>query len=205
MGCIRRIITLLLLLAVVVIAFIVFFPRFLAQAGNTLINNTNSSFPSLSGVAEIIPANFNNKANQLQISLSGLIAHNKYDVTLDPGQCGSSNYVNVGIITTDASGTSNATFNVSSLDTSKIWYVDVHNATDASGSVVACGQLNMNSSSVAADATASTSLPLSNSNAAVTTGTGATATPSPPQGFPNTGVAPGGSNSYDNNVYPRKF
>ncbi len=205
MGCFRSLTRLLLLGVVVVVALALLVPHFIAQAGNSLISDINNNTPSLSGLAQFIPANFLDKNNKLQVSVSGLTANSKYEVTLDPGQCGNAGYVDIGVITADSNGNVDTTFSLSALDTSKNWYVDIHNGPDTTGAVLACGELNINNTSASIEAT-NTVLQLSPvttqaTNTQVTPGV----TPTTTSGFPNTGVAPGGSNSYDNNVYPRKY
>jgi hypothetical protein len=205
MGCLGRLTRLLVLGVVVVGLLALLLPRFVAQAGNSLLNDNNNNAPSLSGLALFIPANFLDKNNKLQISLSGLTANYKYEVTLDPGACGNSGYKDIGTISTDSSGNVTTTFNLSSLDTSKNWYVNIHNGPFVYGAALACSQLNINNASAAVEAT-NTVLQLSPvvpdaNSAPMTPG----ATPTAPTGFPNTGASPGGNGSYDNNVYPRKF
>jgi len=209
MGCLRRLFRLLVLGAIILVLIIVFLPKFLAQAGNTVLNNINSSANPISGLAQLIPANCLHKNNQLQISLSGLGASKNYEVTLDPGACGNSGYIDVGIVTSDNSGNVNTTFNLSSLkDNSQGWFVDVHGGPSANDATLACSQLNTNGASVAADAT-NTTLQLSpvatNTDLSGSQSSSSSSTSNTPQGFPNTGVAPGSGNSYDNNVYPRKY
>jgi hypothetical protein len=209
MGCLRRLFRLLLLCAIIVVVVIVFLPKFLAQAGNSILNNINSSANPISGLAQLIPANFLNKNNQLQLSLNGLDNNKNYEVTLDPGQCGNSGYINVGIVTSDGSGNVNTTFSLSALkEDGQNWFVDVHSGPGVNDNVMACSQLNTNNNSASVDAT-NTTLQLSPvpttsnlTNTQSSTNTGSTSTP---QGFPQTGVAPGSSSGYDNNVYPRKY
>jgi hypothetical protein len=183
-------------------------PQFLARAGNSLLNNINSSAAPISGLAQFIPANFLAKNNKLQISLSGLAANKQYDVTLDPGTCGNSGYIDVGLVTSDSSGNVTTTFSLSPLNKSSGgWFVDVHSGASASDSVLACSQLNTNDASAAAEVS-NTTLQLSPgpsdlTNAQVTPGL--TTTNTTPKGFPQTGADPGSSNSYDNNAYPRKY
>jgi hypothetical protein len=208
MGCLRRLFQLLILVAIIIGLLVIFLPQFLARAGNSLLSNINSSANPLSGLAQFIPANFLDKNNQLQVSLSGLDAKKNYEVTLDPGQCGNAGYVNVGLITSDGSGSVNTTFSLAPLNkNSGGWFVDVHSGPGVSDPVLACSQLNTNDSSAAAGAT-NTILQLSPVPGDLTSGQatpGVTQTSTAPKGFPQTGVAPGGNNSYDNNVYPRKF
>ncbi len=209
MGCLRRLFRLLLLVAIIIVVVVVFLPKFLAQAGNTVLNNIDSSANPISGLAQLIPANFLDKNNKLQISLNGLDINKKYEVTLDPGICGNTGFIDVGTITSDDSGNVNTTFSLASLkDNKQGWFVDVHSGPSTYDNVIACSQLNTNNDSAAADATNTTlqlspvpsTTDLTNSQ---TSSTGSTS--NTPQGFPQTGVAPSGNNSYDNNVYPRKF
>ena len=206
-GCLWRLFQLLVVGAILFVLLVIFLPQILAQAGNTLLTNINSSAAPLTGLAQYIPANFLDKNNKLQISLSGLDANKKYEVTLDPGSCGNAGYVDVGLITSDDSGNVTTTFSLAPLNNSSGWFVDVHSGASASDSVIACSQLNTNDSSAAADATNTTlqlsPVPADLASAQATPGV--TPTSTTPMGFPNTGVAPGASNSYDNNVYPRKF
>jgi hypothetical protein len=208
MGCLRRLFRLLVFGAVIFAILALLLPQFLARAGNTLFNNNNSSANPVSGLAQFIPANFLDKNNQLQIFLNGLSANKKYEVTLDPGTCGNSGSVNVGLVTSDGSGNVTTTFSLSPLiKNSGGWFVDIHTGTSASDPAMVCNQLNTNDSSAAADAT-NTILQLSPVPTDLTSAQatpGVTLTSTTPKGFPQTGVAPGGSNSYDNNAYPRKF
>ncbi len=212
MGCLRRLFRLLLLVAIIIVVAIIFLPKFFAQAGNTAFNNTSNSGNPVSGLAQLIPANFLNKNNQLQISLNGLDANKNYAVTLDPGECGNSGFINVGTVTSDSNGNVNTTFSLSSFnENGQIWFVDVHSGASANDNVMACSQLNTNDTSAAADAT-NTALQLSpgltnsdSTNSQSSSNTNSTTNVPKPQGFPQTGVAPSSSNSYDNNVYPRKF
>jgi len=207
MGCLRRLFQLLVLGAVIFAIIVLVLPHFLAQAGNTLLTNNNSSANPLSGLAQFIPANFLDKNNQLQISLSGLDANKKYEVTLDPGVCGNSGYIDVGLITADGSGNATTTFSLAPLSkNNQAWFVDVHSGASVNDAVMACSQLNTNDASAAADA-ANTTLQLSPTTGDLSTqaSPGVTPTSTVPMGLPNTGVAPGGSNSYDNSAYPRKF
>ena len=211
MGCLfKTIFRLLLLGAIILVLVVVFLPKFLAQAGNSILSNVDSSANPISGLAQFIPANFFNKNNQLQISLSGLEADKKYEVTLDPGQCDNSGYLDVGVVTSYDSGNVNSTFTLGSFnENNQVWYVDVHSTTDPTAASVACSQLNTNGSSASADATNTalqlspvpTNTDLTNSQSSSST----SSTSTPPSGFPDTGAAPGSSNGYDNNVYPRKF
>lgn len=132
-GCLWRLFRLLVLGAILFGLLVIFLPQFLAQAGNTLLNNINSSAAPISGLAQFIPANFLDKNNKLQISLSGLDANKKYEVTLDPGTCGNYGYVDVGLVTSDGSGNVTTTISLSPLNSnSGGWFVDVHSGAGAS-------------------------------------------------------------------------
>ena len=207
-GCLWRLFRLLVLGAILFGLLVIFLPQFLALAGSSLLNSTNSSATPVSGLALYVPANFLDKNNRLQISLSGLDANKKYEVTLDPSACGNYGNVDVGLVTSDSSGTVTTTFSLAPLNSnSGGWFVDVHSGASASDSVMACSQLNTNNASAAAEV-ANTTLQLSPAPSDLTSAQvtpGLTTTNTSPRGFPQTGVAPGGSNSYDNNVYPRKF
>ena len=206
MGCLRRLFRLLFLIAIIIVVVIIFLPQFFARAGNSLLTNINSSANPVSGIAQYIPANFLNKDNQLQLSLNGLDLNKKYEVTLDPGICGNSGYIDLGLVTSDDNGNVQTTFSLTPLSKNdKSWFVDVHSGTGINDPVMACSQLDTNDSSAAADATNSV-LQLSPVASDLSSGqtTDATPTSNVPQGFPQTGVAPAG-NTYDNNVYPRKY
>lgn len=202
----------LILGALVVLAIILLAPRFIQQAGNSLINAFNNS--AANGVAQYIPANFNDSQSHLDVSVSGLSPNSQYYVTLDSSTCGGSPSMNIGAVTSDSSGGINHDFTTSAVDSSQTWYVVVHSGNNPSGSILACGQLSINGTSVAIVNTPSIAL------SPVTVGSGPTPNPgisngqttSTPQtgfpnnnsGFPNTGVKPD-KNFYDNNVYPRKY
>jgi hypothetical protein len=207
MGCIRRLFLLLALGVVVVIALALFLPHLFAQAGNSVISAFNGSNPSISGLVQFVPANVVGKDNTLQITVSGLTANAKYEVTLDPNSCGANNSFNVGIITADASGNVNSSLPLATIDLNTNWFVDIHNGVSAGDAVLACGQLNINNSSVAIEATNSVIQlsPTSGQGNSEQVTPSPDVTPTPQTGYPNTGVAPGGAHSYDNNVYPRKY
>jgi hypothetical protein len=222
---IRALIRLLFLGVLVVLALAYFAPHYLEQAGNSLIKTFNNSAPI--GLAQFIPSNVADKNSHLQVSVQGLDPNVKYEVTLDPVTCGGSPYKDLGSTTSDASGGVTEEFTFATLDTQQTWFVDIHKGTDPGGTIVECGQLviNQNSSSQLNTGTTlstngdslSISLnPSSNDNAQQTssttdnesneqTTTSTGSTPTTPKGFPNTGVNPGGKNSYDNSTYPRKF
>ncbi len=199
----RCLFRLLVLGALVIVAIILFSSSILQQAGNSLITNFNNS--AASGLAQYIPANFTDSQSHLQVSVSGLSPNSQYRVTLDSSTCGGSPSMNIGLATTDASGSISQEFTVSSFNTSQSWFVVVHQGNDPAGTILACGQLSNNGSSIAVVNTPS--LALSPLPAGQTPGTTNVVgpTPTPETGFPNTGVEPGSKNFYDNNVYPRKY
>jgi hypothetical protein len=202
-GCLFRF---LILGALVVLAFILLAPRFLQQAGNSLINAFNNS--AANGIAQYIPANFTDSQSHLQVSVSGLSPSSQYYVTLDSSTCGGSPSMNIGEVTTDSSGSINKEFTTSAVDSSQTWYVVVHQGNDPSGTILACGQLSINGTSVAIVNTPVISLsplPAGQTPNPSIGGETPTAQPGfPNNGFPNTGVKPD-KNFYDNNVYPRKY
>jgi len=199
----RCLFRLLVLGALAIVAIIFLTPRFLQQAGNSLITNLNNS--AASGLAQYIPSNFTDSNSHLQVSVSGLSPNSQYRVTLDSTTCEGSPSMNIGLATTDTSGSINQEFIVSSLDTSQSWFVVVHQGNDPSGTILACGQLSNNGSSIAVVSTPLISLsPLPSGQTPGTTNV-VGPTPTPETGFPNTGVEPGSKNFYDNNVYPRKY
>lgn len=205
MRCLFR---LVVLVALAILAFLVLAPRLFQQAGNSLLNAFNNS--AASGLAEFIPANFNDQNNHLQISINGLTARGQYHVTLDPQVCGNFPYIDLGEVTADSSGSINKLLTLPKLDINQTWYVDIHQGNSPTGTIEACGKLFTNSNSVAVNATPIISLsPQSNGNGQVSAPTIAGGSPTPgatPQtGFPNTGVQPGSKNIYDNYVYPRKY
>ena len=215
MGCLIRIFRLLIVAAIVLVALILLLPKFFAQAGNSAFSSNNSG-TSVSGLAELVPAGVLDKFNKLQVSLSGLSPNKKYDVTLDPGGCANSGSMDMGLVTSDNSGNVNGTFSVGSIkDTSQIWFVDIHNGPSSSDPMLACSQLITNNASADASAnnttiqlspgTSNENVNISQSSSGSTSSSNTNTNTNAPQGFPNTGVAPGSSNSYDNNAYPRKF
>jgi hypothetical protein len=176
----------LVVLLVIAGALLFFFaPRLFNQVGNSLLNSANSS---AQGVAQYLPSDVTGQTNTLQLNITGLAANSKYFVTLDPGGCGNAPHKELGGFTSDQNGSANPDLHITNLDTQQVWFVNIHVGISAGGSSVACGYLEMNSQSV-------TSLNLTG-NIGSTTGV---------PGFPNTGVAPAGKDSYDNSTYPRKY
>lgn len=199
--CLFRLIV-LGILGLLVVAFLL--PQFVAQAGNSLIQAFNNS--AASGLAQFIPANFTDQQNHLQISVSGLSAQSHYYVTLDSGQCGGSPSQVIGLVLTDASGGINQEFTLGTFNTNQTWYIAIHQGSDSSGTIMACGQLTINGSSVATETTPVIILsPNNGGQTAPPTIANPTPTSTTPSGLPNTGVKPGNSNDYDNHAYPRKY
>jgi hypothetical protein len=204
----RCLFRLILLGVLAIVAIIILAPRFLDQAGNSLLNALNNS--AVSGLAQFIPANFTDKNTHLQISINGLSANGKYDVTLDNTACGNPFIIDLGPVTADSSGNINQVFNLGKFDTGQTWYVDVHKGSDASGNALACGQLVINATSVADEVTPIITLsPGITEQTSAPTIANVTPTPTlittPGVTLPHTGVKPGDNNTYDNYVYPRKF
>jgi hypothetical protein len=178
---------------VALVLFLFFGGLFFQKAGNALINAINGT--AAHGVAQVVPSNAGSTSD-VQVNLQGLTSQSDYDVTLDENKCGGTVVQDLGQVTPDTNGNVTATFTVP--DVSKyaqqpLW-VDVHQGPDASYQSAACGQVQLNSSS-----TNSSTAPQGVSNTS-----GGSSSPSS-TGLPNTGVAPGGSNSYDNYTFPRKY
>ena len=211
---IRLLSRLLFLGVLVVLVLALFAPKYLEQAGNSLITAFNNS--AATGLAQYIPSNVADKDNHLQVSVQGLSPNTKYEVTLDADNCNGSPMKDVGPVTSDGSGSVTAEFTLASLDTNRVWFVDIHQGPTSSGTTVACGRLEINKDSASQVSTPTTldtngdtfTLSLGSNT---TTGSGSAqapstgSTPTTPKGFPQTGVNPGGKNSYKNTTYPRKF
>ena len=222
-GCLLR----LIVLAIALVACFAFFaPSLIRGAGNTLISALNNS--TAQGVAQLVPG-LQGKTDALQLQLSGLMPSTAYYVTLDQGQCPGQELLNLGKVSTDGSGGLTSLLTLNQLhgalqgafqgDLQQSLYVDVHSG-DPSGQSVACGKVLSQLSLLVTPTPTPTTAPVT---ATPTSGTTPTATPtSAPTptpatttgntlrehgygGFPNTGVTPGGSNSYDNYTYPRKY
>jgi hypothetical protein len=202
----RCLFRLILLAAVAILVLIFLAPRFLAQAGNSLLSAVNNS--AVSGLAEYIPANFTDQNSHLQVSLNGLTPNSKYYITLDNSDCNGGQVIDLGSVSADDSGNFSHIFDRVKLDTSQTWYITVQQGSDTSGTVVACGQLVINGTSVGLEETPIISLsPDSTGQISQPSIGGVTpeSTSTPEKPFPNTGVKPGSNNSYDNFVYPRKY
>lgn len=225
-GCLVR----LVILALALLACFVFFaPSLIRGAGNTLISALNDS--TAQGVAQLVPG-LQGKTDALQIQLSGLLPSTGYYVTLDQGQCPGPTLMNIGKISTDGNGNITSLLTMNQLQSAlqgafqgnlqQGLYVDVHYG-DPSGQSVACGKVLSQLSLLVTPTATPTPAPVT-----PTATTGATPTASPTTapaptptpvttsnsvtlhdhgfgGFPDTGVTPGGGNSYDNYTYPRKY
>lgn len=226
---IRRFFRLLFLCMVVVVLIILFAPTLLKGAGNALLTSLNNT--AAQGVAQVIP-HATGQGSDLQVQLSGLTANTNYYISLDEGQCGGTALFNVGKITTDASGSTTATLSLNDLRNAlqQGLYLDVHQGTDSTGQSVVCGQV-LSTDSIISQLSGSSNTTPTPTTVSATTSTGATATPTASpvtvpttivntdtsnldsgflrghlsNGFPDTGVAPASSSSYDNYTYPRKY
>jgi len=216
---------LVILAILVIIALIIFTPNLVKGAGNAILNSLNSS--SAQGIAQIIPHSQGSGAD-LQVQLSGLTANSNYYVTLDQGQCGGATLYTIGKVSSDSNGSSTALLSFNNLGnalTQGLW-LDVHQGGNANGQSVACGQvLNLDAvlgitPTVTVAPTAipttppTTGTPTPTSSITGTTNSTDNTDRNPPlvggrgftsNGFPNTGVAPASSNSYDNATFPRKY
>jgi len=174
---------LVVLLVIAAVLLFFFAPRVFNQVGNSLLNSANTS---AQGVAQYLPSDVTGQSSSLQLNVTGLAANSQYFVTLDPGGCGNTPHMELGGFTSDQDGNANPVFQITNLDSLQVWFVNIHAGSSAGGSSVACGYLEMNSQSL-------TTLNLTGNVGSSSTG------------FPNTGVAPAGKDSYDNNTYPRKY
>lgn len=201
----------LLLILVVVGALIWFFaPRFFNDAANSLISSVNSSVAQAQGLAQFVPAGVNSVSNtkgNLQVNLNGLTPNTTYELYLDQTQCGALTK-DLGPVKSDANGSFYIEVPLTTLDTTKTWFVDILQQ----GQSVACGQLQTNQQTgtqaisasqgpndfgpqpTSANGSPTSNSPLTNN----TTNNSST-------GLPNTGANPGSGQQYDNNQYPRKY
>jgi len=186
--------------------FLVFGGQFFQNTGNALINAINGS--AVHGLAQVVPSTSGNTSD-LQVNLQGLASKAHYDVTLDQNKCGGPVVQDVGLVTTDENGNVTATFmvpDISKLTQQTLW-VDVHQGPDKSYQSTACGQVQLNRTS-ASQVNLSGSTSSSKGSSSVPSGvsnSGGGNQNSSSTGLPNSGVAPGGSNSYDNYTFPRKY
>lgn len=198
-----------LLVAGVVLWF--FAPHIFNNVANSSISSVDPSVAQAQGLAQYVPADLTSqgKTGNLQVNLNSLQPNTTYAITLDQGQCGAAGK-DLGSATTDDNGSFYIELPLASLDINKTWFVDIHQQS-ASGSSVACGQLQTNQDSSAQAINASQSGPndfggaqsLPNDPSQGSTPT--TTSPSTPSGLPNTGANPGNGQQYDNNHSPRKY
>jgi hypothetical protein len=204
----------LLFTGIILAGLLYFFsPRLFAQAGNSAINAINDS--AASGLAQYLPTGIDGTMNDLQLKMSGLTSKFTYFVTLDTGSCGGSPMTDLGKFSSDSSGNLDANVSPGNLNTGQALYIDVHQGDTNTGQSVACGQLQINNHTLSgldlSGTTASSNSQLNvNLGPSTSQGTGQSSGVSAPQsrpqaGFPNTGVAPAGSDSYDNYTFPRKY
>ncbi|HLH60933.1 MAG TPA: hypothetical protein VKV20_04555 [Ktedonobacteraceae bacterium] len=199
----------LLFTAIIVGGALYFFtPRLFAQVGNSVVNAINNS--TVTGLAQYLPKDVNGTTNTLQLNLSGLTSRFSYFVTIDTGKCGGSPMIDLGKYLSDSSGNLNLLTTPGNLDTSHTLYIDIHRGNTDTSTSIACGQLQVNNHAITRlDLTGSSSqsnnlAPSSGQNTSQTSNNSETQS-RPQAGFPNTGVAPAGSSSYDNYSFPRKY
>ncbi len=220
---IGRLLWLLGLLVVIGFFIFLFHPDFISNAGNAFLGSIGRS--NAYGSAQLVP-NVQGKGNNLQVNLQGLSSNQHYVVALEEGQCGGT-VIKSFASNADANGNSSILVSLSDLApiAQRGLWVNVHRDT-LSGSSIACGQVQINKQLVSqATSTAPTATPVPiPTTAPVTTHTttstdtagGLANNPSTVRGhgsqedtntvsFPQTGVAPTKSNTYDNYTYPRKY
>ncbi len=200
--------------------FIVLGPGLIKGVGNALISSLNNS--TAYGLAQIVPAT-QGKGSVLHIKLDGLAANTTYDVTLNEDSCGGAVFHNFGKVKSDKNGSILYDFSLADLSTAiqkNLWLV-VHKGNNASGPSVACGSVQINDTLLAQLNGATPTSAVSTGTPAIDLSPNPASAPTsvandplaqsnrPPgkssHGFPNTGVASGGSNSYDNYTFPRKY
>jgi len=198
---------------IALVLFLFFGGQFFQNAGNALINANNGS--AVHGLAQVVP-NTSANTSDLQVTLQGLAPTSTYDITLDQNKCSGTLVKDVGPVTTDASGNVTKTFTVPyvSNSTQQTFWVDVHQGPDKSYQSTACGRVQLNGTSTSqVNLAGSTNSSSNNSSAAPSGVSNSSGTPSSSggsqdpsaTGLPNSGVAPGDSNSYDNYTFPRKY
>lgn len=205
----RFIFRLLIVVAVIISLLLLFRPGFIANAGNGLLDALNGS--NATGAAQIVPAT-QGSGGTLLVNLQGLASNIPYVITLDEGQCGGKVLKTFGKVTPNSNGSVSGDFSFSDVQTTLqqgIW-IDVHQGNSASGTTVACGQVNINdlllkrTPSADTSSSSTTSSTTTGSSSTTTTTTTTTSTSNTTvTGFPQTGVAPG--NGYDNYTFPRKY
>ncbi len=217
---IGRLLRLIGLLVVIGFFIYLFHPDFIRNAGNAFPGSLNHS--NAYGSAQLIP-DTQGKGNNLQVNLQGLSSNVHYVVALEEGGCGGTVIKSFGG-NADTHGNANSLISLSDLASAAqqgLW-VNVHRDT-ISGPSVACGQVQINKQLVSqAVSTAPTSTPIPVATRVPTTTHAPTSTVTTSDfvndpttargtlnrvnaGFPQTGVAPAKSDSYENYTYPRKY
>lgn len=213
---IGRLLRLIGLLVVIGFFIYLFHPDFISNAGNAFLGSLNHS--NAYGSAQLVP-DTQGKGSNLQVNLQGLSSNIHYVVALEEGGCGGTVIKSFGG-NADTNGNANSLVSLSDLASAAqqgLW-VNVHRDT-ISGPSVACGQVQINKQLVSqAVSTAPTSTPVPVATRLPTptntpTSGGFVNDPTTARGtlnrentgFPQTGVAPTTSGSYDNYTYPRKY
>jgi hypothetical protein len=208
----------LLTLVCVVALLWLFAPRILDSAANAQIGSPGSP---IQGMVQYVPAGVdspNINQGDLQINLSGLTPATSYHLTLDQAQCGGSS-TQLRDVQSDTNGNLYAEIPLGSIDLKQNWYLNVLQQ----GQSVACGLLQTNraldtqvvNSSITPPAIfgppdtpdAQATQDANQGSTSLTNTTSAQDDTNKPlkTGLPNTGVAPGNSQQYDNIQFPRKY
>lgn len=213
----KRVFRVLLTLVCLIALVWIFAPRILDGAANSLLSSVNSQ---VQGMAQFVPAgvsSLSDKQGDLQVNLSGLTPDSTYQLTLDQAQCGGTS-TQLRKVTTDSNGNLYAEIPLTSIDLTRSWYLDVLQQ----GQSVACGLLQTNKdadnqvisatldgSSVFDPQANPTDQPAQDTPQGQVSNSVPNDTPTdnntPLTGLPNTGAAPGDSQQYDNNQFPRKY
>jgi hypothetical protein len=215
---IRMLFRLLTFAIIALVALFFLAPRFISSAGNSLVNALDSS--SASGIAQMVP-DASGKNTVLQAKLDGLLPKTHYDITINEDQCNGTVLIDAGLITADSSGNALLQSTVAKLDQAvrqhTLW-LNVHLGGDAYGPSIACGQIQVNNqvlsdiSSNQTDTSLQAPAAQNQPNQSAVQSTGSSPNSDTPNearnhlsGYPQTGVAPEGKDSYDNYTFPRKF
>jgi hypothetical protein len=202
--------------ALIIFLLWLFRPEFLSNAGNALLSSVGNS--TAYGSAQVVPS-LQGKGSNLQLNLQGLDSNAHYVITLQQGSCSGPVLLTIGGIAADNNGNVTSTFSLAALAalTQQGVWVNVHRGNDASGPSVACGEVQINSSAAtqvqnvnsnSSTANNATVINSSSTNASNNYGLNPFASQSQASdggSFPQTGVAPAKSNSYDNYKFPRKY
>ena len=214
----KRLFRVLLTLVCVVALLWLFAPRLLDGAANAQIGAPGSP---IQGMVQYVPAGDdspNTNQGDLQVNLSGLAPATSYHLTLDQTQCGGASK-QLRDIQSDHNGNLYAEIPLGSIDLKQTWYLDVLQQ----GQSVACGLLQTNRDldtrvidlpsnapgifGPANTPDAQATQAASQGSTSLTNSTSAQNDTNQPlkTGLPNTGVAPGDSQQYDNTQFPRKY